>query len=233
MAEKGATKETDVEVQQEQVESSVPENCSEDCMEICNNIPSLPEAGGVAFCELYGEKSDAEGVKHLVKINLTARGLTAKYALADLLEALVTAREVYHLNPYNPYERVPQPTPTATPMVQPTTPAVAQPAEPVYENIQPAPQAQNVLQVVKISSTPKPEGKVTIGFFGAGRKYPEVYFNGTTDSACALLQGTGAWQPQHFQVAQEYQANFKVLWRNSDRMNSKGYPYKDIVGIQP
>jgi len=60
---------------------------------------ALPEAGGVAWVELYGTKTDEDGA-HVVKINLTSRATTPLDALVSLLGAMSVAHDEYKLKPY-------------------------------------------------------------------------------------------------------------------------------------
>lgn len=68
----------------------------------------LPEAGGVAWCDLYGVKNvqvSQEGeplkIQHKVmKISLTSRAATPTQALDQLVEAIKEAKEKYQLFPY-------------------------------------------------------------------------------------------------------------------------------------
>ena len=60
---------------------------------------SLGEAGGVAWTELYGYSTDEDGVKHQVKINVTARDLTSTLALEQLMSTLKQPRKCTTSNP--------------------------------------------------------------------------------------------------------------------------------------
>jgi hypothetical protein len=66
-------------------------------------VSYLPEAGGVAFLELWGTVTDsATERREAFKINITARGLSPQEALDSIIDCMKYANERYHLKPYNP-----------------------------------------------------------------------------------------------------------------------------------
>ena len=91
----------------------------------------------------------------------------------------------------------------------------------------------NTLEVVKVLVTPKPDSKVELQLFGAGHQYADLYHNGTVSQVLTALGGTGlVWKQEMLTVANEFHVNFFADWRNSEKMNSKGKPYKNIVGYR-
>lgn len=72
--------------------------------EINENLVYLPEAGGVAFMELFTQKG--------VKINLTARGFDAKGALDNLMDAVIYGMNKYKLSVSLTLPQAPEYTPT-------------------------------------------------------------------------------------------------------------------------
>jgi hypothetical protein len=63
---------------------------------------TLGEAGGIAWCEVYGmSAADETGVRHEVKINLTGRGRTTESALRNLSAGLAHAKKI-GMRPYRP-----------------------------------------------------------------------------------------------------------------------------------
>lgn len=197
--------------------------------------PPLPEAGGIAWCDVWGVKADADGVKHQVKINLTARGFTTTDALDSLLQALAHAREVYKLNPFPPDDRnammtapvsAPQVAPVAVPPVAP--PSLPVPGEPVYEDV--APISGGVINASNIIVAPRTDGKTAVEFYAPGRKFPEIKAVMMPEQLAALFGG--GWTPAHFKVAGNYAVQVRVTWRPSEKLNSAGNPYKNIVKIE-
>lgn len=187
----------------------------------------LGEAGGIAWCELYGHKSDEDGV-HEVKINLTSRAETPAQALAELLATLKIAREEYKLNPYPVLHKAPALNPVATTV----TPVPVAPApmvnEPVYEDIE---QANGEFHAVKMSVTPRTDGKSKVDFFEAGHKYPDISAVMSPEQLASMMQIVGGWTPEHFKQMGTYEVKYAIQWRNSTTLNKNGKPYKNIVGI--
>lgn len=198
----------------------------------------LPEAGGVAWTELWGKKTEEDGVVHDVKINLTSRANTPLQALVDLLAALKTAREEYKLTPYQVRSKPPEDsrTPVKTPFEASTSVSTPLPAptvstisnEPVYEDIE---QGEGVIYAVKMSVTPREDGKSKLDFFENGHKYPDVSAVMRPENLVELLQNTGAWTVGHLTKPSTYDVKYEIRWRNSATLNKNGKPYKNIVSV--
>lgn len=91
----------------------------------------------------------------------------------------------------------------------------------------------NTLQVSKVVVTPKPDNKVELQLFEAGHKYADLYHNGTVAQVLTALTGTGlVWTEEHMRSAQEFNVSFFADWRNSEKLNKNGKPYKNIVGYR-
>ena len=190
----------------------------------------LPEAGGIAWCEIYGKKSDDDGI-HDVKINLTSRGFTAIEALDGLLEALKIAKEKYHLTPYMVLKQAPKfEAVSQTPALAAAAPAVIPVAnEPVYENV--AAEGTGTFHAVKMTVTPREGGKTKLDFFEVNHKFPDISAVMAPENLVDLMKLTGEWTVDHFMKATAFEVKYMIQWRNSDKLNSKGNPYKNIVGI--
>lgn len=198
----------------------------------------MPEAGGIAFCKLFGVKSG-----HDVEINITSRGPTPIHALDELLKAIAHGEKAYNLRPYMVGSEAPK---AAAPAVAPTAaaPAPAGTIEPTYVPVstpstpvgQPAgsiPQDQGgIVNVVRLVVTPQATGKSKIEFWGAGRQYADLTAYWTPEQASAMMAGIGAWTPAHFQTAKNYSpVNFKVNWVFGNMNPKTQKPYKNIVSI--
>ena len=81
----------------------------------------------------------------------------------------------------------------------------------------------------KITVTPKEDDKATVEFWGAGRKYADIYCTQKVESLVTLFGG--GWTAQHFQSAASYDVKLTVAYTLSDKLNSKNNPYKDLVSI--
>ncbi len=196
-------------------------------------MPVLPEAGGIAWCELYGTKKDAEGIVHEVKINVTARSFTSLEALQDLLVTLKAAADGLNMYPY-PKSRAPGQTSAQAPAQAAQKPAgspppAAQPAvEPTYEPVD----GGGIFNAVKMVCTPRNDGKTKLDFFEAGHRYPDISCVLTPEQLAEMLKLTGGWLPSHFQQLGTYEPiAYKITWKNSARMNQLGKPYKNIVSV--
>lgn len=98
----------------------------------------------------------------------------------------------------------------------------------------PAPQAANggTFHIVKMQIEPRADGKVNVKFFEAGHQYPDITAVKTPAEGALMLQPIGGWTPAHM-VAGEYNITAAIEWVASDKMNSKGNPYKNIKSIKP
>lgn len=197
-------------------------------------VSYLPEAGGVAFMELWGTVTDsATERREAFKINVTARAETVKGAIDRIIAGMQYANEVYHLKPYNPMapQTPNRPAPvTNQPNPNVKTNAAAAPAPAPSQPVQANAADNGVIQVAKVVVTPRTDGKSKVEFFGAGRKYADLSSVMTPDSLANLF-GSG-WTPDHFMVATEYQVSFSAYWRNSDKLNSSGKPYRNVVKLE-
>jgi len=67
-----------------------------------NEFSPLPEAAGIAWCDLYGIAYDDEENPHPVRINVTQRSaVSSEDALVKLIETLKAARQM-HMYPWPP-----------------------------------------------------------------------------------------------------------------------------------
>jgi hypothetical protein len=41
-----------------------------------------------------------------------------------------------------------------------------------------------------------------------------------------------AWSPEHFQVATEYPVSFTAFWKESDKVNTAGKHYRNVVKLE-
>lgn len=92
--------------------------------------------------------------------------------------------------------------------------------------------AVQTLTAVKMSVAPEAGGKVKVAFYEAGHQYPDIYSTRPVAYWIALLAPTGAWAPEHFSAVAEFGVAVVVSYTLSDKLNSKGNAYKDIVGVK-
>lgn len=186
---------------------------------------NLGEAGGAAYATITHEVANEDGSKGVMEISLTGRGLTAVEALMNLLDGLRYAKSKgfkTHRAVYQPPAQSQTLTVSVPPVVAPPASVPAVPAVP----------AQGILRAVKMDIAPRADGKVDIKFFGEGHKYADLMRVATVEQAIQFLSPVGAYTAQHLSVTASYQVNLDVRWAESDRRNSKGNPYKDILDIK-
>lgn len=101
----------------------------------------------------------------------------------------------------------------------------------------PAPQQAQAglleFRIAKIEITPKPDNKSEVKFFMEGHKFPDIYATQTIDNLVKMFSPVGAWTDDHFKVAGNYAVKFTVCYVLSERLNSKGNPYKNITQLKP
>lgn len=179
---------------------------------------ALGEAGGVAWCELYGHK-EVDGQQVVVKINLTARELNASLALESLINALAVAKEKYNMVPYNVTKRAPK--------VEAEDPFPMKP-EPTYEPLD----GIQYMAISKIKIVPGTDGKTQVDMFAEGHQYPDLKVKLTPAQLAGMFKATGEWKPDHFERMGEYSVNWSVSWKNSTNLNKNGKPYKNVVAVE-
>ena len=201
--------------------------------------PEIPEAGGVCWVDMYGTKTDAEGMEHIVKISVTSRHINPIKALVGLVDAIKFAESEYSLRPYTPSYgtsvKPPQAATTAPAVAVPQTTVVPPPPgevknkEPEYVAVE---DDGGVIQAIRMSVEPRADGKTKLGFYGAGDKYPRLTSVMLPPALVQLLASTGAWTVEHFSKVAEYKVDYKVTWHNSQNVSKQtGKPYKNIVSV--
>lgn len=79
-------------------------------------------------------------------------------------------------------------------------------------------------------------GKVKLSFFAEGRKWADITRVCTVDTAISMMQPTAKngkqWTQNHFEPGKDYALGCTVYYALSDKKNSKGNPYKDIVAVR-
>lgn len=194
----------------------------------------LPEAGGIAYCTVWGIKTDENGVQHEVSINLTSRGFTASEALDNLLEGLKHAAEL-KLHPYRKSEKVPEKRETTLPpsTIQEAAPETAD--EPVYGPVAETPdeETSGTIDAVSFDVLLRPDGKTEVSFYAEGLKYPVIKTVRAPNTMVRVFQATGLqWTEEHFQKPGTFKIPLKVRWiRGKEYMPGKYH--KDIVAITP
>jgi hypothetical protein len=184
----------------------------------------VPEAGGIVFGKLYGKTTDKEGNKRVVEYNITSRAETPLQALENLLKTQSYSEKVYHLTPYDPGTKQ-APSNTSKPTDE----------KPVSHNPE-KPKGGGTYHIVKIKVEPQEDGKSKVSMFTdmeGMTKYPVLYAVKTPEQLVETFAASGDdWNPEHFESAVSFEVNWDVVWLESDKLNSKGFPYKNITSVR-
>ena len=128
---------------------------------------------------------------------------------------------------------VPQTTPTQaaieTGKAVPTAAAIT--SSP-YETPMPASQVQTQKQmlelvIAEVEITPHTDGKAELKFFAAGHKFPDLYSTKPVGTWAQVL----GWAESNFRETKRVSAPLRIQYTLSEKLNSKGNPYKDIQAI--
>lgn len=208
-------------------------------------LEGLGEAGGIAFTQMHYTRYDDDGYPEVMEINITGRGRNAAEAFDNLGDAIRYAMS----RGWSPYKKGSMPAPR-TASVAATVPTSTTPAtsgapaptqahvpahvpapEPTYEDVG-GERGENTLHATKLVVTPREDGKVSLGFFAAGHKYADITKVCTVEQAVQTLSPVGAFAPEHFRALSTYEPiTAEITWVESDKKNSAGKPYKNIVSI--
>jgi len=99
-----------------------------------------------------------------------------------------------------------------------------------------------VIRIEQLKVSPRDDGKVDLKFFefGArakGLKYPAISSSRKPEACVAMMADVPtpdmeAWTIAHFAQAGSYDVSCVLGYTLSDKLNTKGNPYKDIVSIR-
>lgn len=160
---------------------------------------------------------------------------TDEVRLLDRMSQIVTHLESIGCQPkpvgQQPENKQPAPKPNGN--GQPAAPLPPPAGKPAPAAPAAAPRERQSTAVVKMKVTPLEGGKVSVDFFAAGHQYADVYDRLDPKQLLAMLAPTGAWTLEHLAAVATYQVSFVVEWEFSERINSKGNPYKNILAIRP
>lgn len=202
-------------------------------------LENLGEAGGVAFTSLRHYRYNDDGETEMLEVSITGRGRSAREAFDNLGDVIRyakskgwTAYKKVSGAPAKPQVAVPSvpaaPVAPAVPAV-PAAPVVQKPVEPVYEPLQ---GQENVVVATKLVVTPRPDGKVSLAFFSEGHKWADITKVCSVADAVKTLAPIGGFTAEHLQALTTYEPiSAQITWVESEKKNSAGNPYKNIVSI--
>jgi len=222
MTEKKDPKEEPVLTEEEQAKAELQERIDNYRKRVAEVTGGMPEAGGISYGTVY---------YHGIEISVTQRANTAYDALASLLAGLTLAKASLGVT----FGREPAPKPVIatgsfgpSPFDPPATPAQAPSSAPDPQPVAPlsAPASDGVQEFIatKFEIVPRADGKADMKFYEAGHRYPDLYSTMTIEYCVNYMTPTGEWTEQHFKQYGTYDVNYRVKWKNSDKLNSKGNP---------
>lgn len=183
----------------------------------------LTEAGAVVFAPFFGTFVDDNGNEATFTINVTCRALNGIMAIDDFMTTVQYAKKEYNMSP----------------LIGDTVKKVTQKEDPfpVSTPAKPATQAKasdevNWFVATKLGIEPRTDGRSYFKFYGSGHKFPDLSAVLAPDQAVKMMAHLAQWTPEHFMKAVEYDVKYRVGWKNSETLNSKGNPYKNIVAIE-
>ena len=87
----------------------------------------------------------------------------------------------------------------------------------------------------RMTIEPRPDGRINVKWFAAGHRWPDL----TTCTAPEILRNKylpdedlDRWTLDELMAAGDHKVDHVITWRSSEKLNSKGNPYKNIVKIE-
>jgi hypothetical protein len=198
----------------------------------------LGEAGGVAWCVLIGKNGG--------QVTLTERGITSIDALEHLSDAIAYAKQNYGMRVRRSTRKeIPPPHQGGSQRITLPTPPPQQ--EYIDDQLNTTPQTNHPgeilnLRCVKITTTPLPDGRCKVDFFGNQHKQPVDQFKTLSftakpeDMLQALSQAKTRdepWDLSMFSTVREiWMSDMIVDYRLSEKLTSAGNPYKDFLSVR-
>lgn len=163
--------------------------------------------------------------KNGVPIDVKASGINTTAAIEDLYKGMAYGMETFGWKLEQDAPKPAQPAAAIAPAPQPQS---ASSSLPVLDT------SINTMEIKRVKVEPQADGKVKVSLFADGHKYPDLYMTQGLDATLKALANTGYdWTAEYLGKIAEYDMSFYADWRNSDKLNSKGNPYKNIVAFRP
>jgi len=188
----------------------------------------LPEAGGVAWTEMYTPSGQ--------KVNVTARGKT----LCDAVDEL--DRGIKYSNAEHGWMGIAKFTQSKRANAQQVktpsgTPLHATTSDAKPENL---PNQTGEFLIVKYEVAKDPDGTAHLFMYQQGHQYPDLRVSKwQVDKIAQLLKSVQAtsglpWE-QAITNAETGNVQWKVAWKNTgqDKLNRAGKPYKNVQSVAP
>lgn len=186
--------------------------------------PLFAEAPAVVFTQLYGVKDH-----QVVQFNLTCRANTGAEAIESIFQGIQYASQ-FGLSTVKPDISEPAPEHAQT-SAQPTTARNPPAGSQTSETFAPG---SGIIRAVKLDIVSEADDKVNLKFYETGHQYPDISTKRVTERALELLQSSGdGWTIQDLYRTSTRNIRYEIRYRESEKLNSRGNPYKDIVDIRP
>ncbi len=92
--------------------------------------------------------------------------------------------------------------------------------------------AIKTMKIARVKIEPQADGKIKVELFAEGHQYADLKMTMGLDATLKALDGTGYdWTAEMLGKVGEYNLIFWADWRNSEKLNSKGNPYKNVVAL--
>lgn len=161
-----------------------------------------------------------------IAIDVKASGVNTAAAIEDLYKGMAYGMETFG---WKTEQDAPKPA------TQPAAPSAPAPhPQSIVGNMPVQDTSINTMEIKRVKVEPQPDGKIKVSLFADGHKWPDLYMTQKLDATLKALAQTGyEWTPEFLSKVSEYDMSFYADWRNSDKLNSKGNPYKNIVAFRP
>lgn len=210
-------------------------------LETHRSAAQLPEAGGIIFGTIYGQKNGAE-------FSITARGITARDALENLVEGLKYAKQVGFdvVRPGSGGRKTSPPprsnggnTTSTPPPAAKNSPAPAPASAPPPTAEEPT-YTQDQLQgethetrIVKMEIIPAPNERAKLQLYAPNHRYPDFYVGPwPIDNLAGLFESKSWGAPEQFTQPWEGSVDFVVTWEYGAQKKSGKGRYQDVVSIR-
>lgn len=160
-----------------------------------------------------------------VPIDVKASGINTAAAIEDLYNGMAYGIETFG---WKLEQDAPRPAPAVPAAQSAPAPQSVVGALPVQDT------SINTMEIRRVKVEPQPDGKIKVELYADGHKYADLKMTMGLDATLKALAGTGyEWTAEFLSKVSEYDMSFYADWRNSEKLNSAGKPYKNVVAFRP
>lgn len=90
------------------------------------------------------------------------------------------------------------------------------------------------MEIAKIKVEPQSDGRIVVNFMQKNHNFADIkaYYKTPANAVAAFVHVAG-FDEETFSKAGEFSLSCLADWRNSEKLNSKGNPYKNLVNLRP